>query len=240
MEVKEFQQKLNVLSQKINIQLEEKQINQFYTYMNLLLQWNEKINLTAITDPNEIILKHFIDSITIMSYLEKNKNIVDVGTGGGFPGIPVKIVNEKINMTLLDSLNKRINVLKEIINTLNLDNISAIHARVEEFGQNKENREKFDIATSRAVAKLNILSEYMLPLVKVGGKCICMKGPDIDEEIEESQKAIELLGGRIDEIKKFTLPESNLERTIIVISKIKHTANKYPRKPGMPAKEPIK
>lgn len=240
MEVKEFQQKLNELSQKINIQLEEKQINQFYTYMNLLLQWNEKINLTAITDPNEIILKHFIDSITIMSYLEKNKNIVDVGTGGGFPGIPVKIVNEKINMTLLDSLNKRINVLKEIINTLNLDNISAIHARVEEFGQNKENREKFDIATSRAVAKLNILSEYMLPLVKVGGKCICMKGPDIDEEIEESQKAIELLGGRIDEIKKFTLPESNLERTIIVISKIKHTANKYPRKPGMPAKEPIK
>ena len=240
MEVKEFQQKLNELSQKINIQLEEKQINQFYTYMNLLLQWNEKINLTAITDPNEIILKHFIDSITIMSYLEKNKNIVDVGTGGGFPGIPVKIVNEKINMTLLDSLNKRINVLKEIINTLNLDNISAIHARVEEFGQNKENREKFDIATSRAVAKLNILSEYMLPLVKVGGKCICMKGPDIDEEIEESQKAIELLGGRIDEIKKFTLPESNLERTIIVISKIKRTANKYPRKPGMPAKEPIK
>lgn len=240
MEVKEFQQKLNELSQKINIQLEEKQINQFYTYMNLLLQWNEKINLTAITDPNEIILKHFIDSMTIMSYLEKNKNIVDVGTGGGFPGIPVKIVNEKINMTLLDSLNKRINVLKEIINTLNLDNISAIHARVEEFGQNKENREKFDIATSRAVAKLNILSEYMLPLVKVGGKCICMKGPDIEVEIEESKKAIELLGGKIDEIKKFTLPESNLERTIIVISKIKHTANKYPRKPGMPAKEPIK
>lgn len=215
------------------------QQEQFEKYKDLLLEWNEKINLTAITEEDDIILKHFIDSMTILKHIDKNSSIVDVGTGAGFPGIPVKIANPSINVTLVDSLNKRLIFLEEVIKNLNLEKIKTVHSRAEEFGQNKNYREKFDIATSRAVANLSVLVEYLLPLVKVGGKCICMKGSDIQEELQNSKEAIKTLGGQIEKVEEFTLLESDIKRNIIVIKKIKQTPNKYPRKPGVPSKNPL-
>jgi 16S rRNA (guanine527-N7)-methyltransferase len=226
-------------AEKINIVLDEKQQSLFWEYMNMLLEWNEKINLTAITEPDEVITKHFVDSMTILKYITNGKSIVDVGTGAGFPGIPLKIANNTLNITLLDSLNKRINFLNETINCLKLESICAVHARVEEFGKNKCYRESFDVATSRAVASLNVLAEYMLPLVKVGGKCICMKGPEIDEEIENSKKAISVLGGKLEATDKIVIPGTDMKRTLIVISKVSATPGRFPRKPGTPAKEPL-
>lgn len=237
---KEFAEKMREHGNEIEILLEEKQINQFYTYMNLLLEWNEKINLTAITNPEEIILKHFIDSMTIAKYIDKNLRLIDVGTGAGFPGIPLKIIREDIEITLLDSLNKRVNFLNEVINQLGLTKIQTIHSRVEDFGQDKKYREKFDCATSRAVANLATLAEYLMPLVKSNGVCISMKGSNVEEEIQESKKAISVLGGKIENREEFQLPKSNIDRNIIIIRKIKHTPQKYPRKSGTPAKDPIK
>ena len=182
--MEEFKQNMKQYAKKIGIVLEEEQIEQFYQYEKLLLIWNEKINLTAITKPEEIILKHFIDSITIAKYIGANKTLIDVGTGAGFPGIPLKIIRKDIQITLLDSLNKRVKFLNEIIKQLELKEIETIHGRVEEFGKNKKYREKFDYATSRAVANLTTLSEYLLPLVKIEGKCICMKGSTVKEETD--------------------------------------------------------
>ena len=220
-------------------ELTELQQKQFKKYKDLLLEWNEKINLTAITEEDDIILKHFIDSMTILKHIDENSSIVDVGTGAGFPGIPIKIASPSINVTLVDSLNKRLIFLEEVIKNLNLEKIKTVHSRAEEFGQNKNHREKFDIATSRAVANLSVLVEYLLPLVKVGGKCICMKGSDIEEELQNSKDAIKTLGGQIEKVEEFTLPESDIKRNIIVIKKIKQTPNKYPRKPGVPSKSPL-
>lgn len=227
-------------AKEIGILLKEKQIDQFYDYMNLLLEWNEKVNLTAITEPEEIILKHFIDSMTIARYIEKDAKLIDVGTGAGFPGIPLKIIREDIEVTLLDSLNKRIRFLKEVIEQLGLKNMEAIHSRVEELGRDKSKRESFDCATSRAVANLSTLAEYLIPLVKPKGICISMKGPNIDEEMQQSKKSVSLLGGKIEKIEKFQLPKSDIDRNIIIIRKMNHTPARFPRKPGMPAKEPIK
>ncbi len=238
--MEEFSQKMKEQAKEIGILLEEKQINQFYQYMQLLLEWNQKINLTAITKPEEIILKHFIDSVTIAKYIEKNAKVVDVGTGAGFPGIPLKILREDIEITLLDSLNKRVSFLKEVIEQLSLSKIEAVHFRAEEFGKNPKYRENFDCATSRAVANLSTLSEYLIPLVKVKGICISMKGSEVEEEIEQSKKAISVLGGNIEAIDKFQLPFSDMDRNIIILRKVKNTPTKYPRKAGMPAKEPIK
>lgn len=240
MEKSEFEEIMKKYLERIDINLDEEQISKFYNYMNLLLEWNEKINLTAITEFSEVILKHFIDSLTINKHVKENSNLIDVGTGAGFPGIPIKILRGDINVTLLDSLNKRINFLNEVIGELNLEKIISIHSRVEEFGKDNKYREKFDIVTSRAVANLSTLSEYMLPLTKVGGICICMKGSEIKEEIQNSKKAIEILGGKISQIEEFNLPNSDIKRTIVVITKVKNTPVKYPRKPGTPAKEPIK
>lgn len=237
--MEEFKQNMKQYAKKIGIVLEEEQIEQFYQYEKLLLIWNEKINLTAITKPEEIILKHFIDSMTIAKYIGANKTLVDVGTGAGFPGIPLKIIRKDIQITLLDSLNKRVQFLNEIIKQLELKELETIHGRVEEFGKNKKYREKFDYATSRAVANLTTLSEYLLPLVKIEGKCICMKGSTVKEEIDQSQKAIAILGGKIEEIEAFQLPESDIDRHIVLLRKIKQTPAKYPRKPGTPSKEPI-
>ena len=164
--------------------------------------------------------------------------MIDVGTGAGFPGIPLSIVKENTDIVLLDSLNKRINFLEEVKENFKLENITTIHGRAEEFGKNKNEREKYDIATSRAVAPLNILLEYLLPLVKVGGKAICMKGSNI-EEIENAKNALEILGGQIEKIEEITLPNSDIKRNIIIVKKVKNTPSKYPRKPGTPSKEPI-
>ena len=240
MEQLEFYEILKKESKKINIKLDDKQLRDFYEYMKNLLEWNEKINLTAITDPKEIIIKHFIDSLTIMQYTKEKDKIIDIGTGAGFPGVPIKIAKENVKITLVDSLNKRINFLNETIEKLELKNIETVHSRAEECGKNKQYRENYDIAVSRAVARLNVLVEYLLPTVKVGGCCICMKGPDCKEEINQARTAIDILGGKIKTVEEFTIPDTDLKRTIIIIEKIKNTPSKFPRKAGIPAKTPLK
>ena len=239
MEIEEFSKLISSYGKEISIEFSNIQIERFYKYMNLLIEWNEKINLTAITEPKEIIIKHFIDSLTVLKDIKGKNTLVDVGTGAGFPGIPLKIMDEEIKITLLDSLNKRINFLNEVIKQLDLKNIETIHSRVEEAGKNKKYRERFDIATARAVANLATLSEYMLPLVKVSGKSICMKGSEVSEELQNRKKAISILGGEIENIDNFQLPKSDMMRNIVIIKKVKNTPNKYPRKPGTPSKEPI-
>ena len=231
--IKEIILKLN----EININIDEKTGESFYKYTKLLLEWNEKINLTAITDMNDIILKHYVDSLTINKYIEEGKEIIDIGTGAGFPGIPLKILNPNNKFILVDSLNKRINFLEEVKKEINLNKIEMVHARV---AKNEQYRENVDIAVSRAVANLSTLLEYMLPFVKEKGLCICMKGPNINEELEDAKKAIDVLGGKIETIKNIRLPDSDMERNIVVLRKIKSTPNKYPRKAGTPAKQPIK
>lgn len=236
----EFKKVFKKYSKKLDIEINDNQIDKFYKYMEVLLEWNQKINLTAITDCEEIILKHFVDSLTIEKYIEKGSYLVDVGTGAGFPAIPLKIVREDVKVVLLDSLNKRIMFLNEVINELDLKNIEAVHSRVEEFGRNKKYREKFDVATSRAVANLSTLSEYMIPLVKVNGKCICMKGKDIEQELQDAKNAINVLGGKVVDKVEFQLLDNDINRNVILVSKVKVTPSKYPRKPGTPSKEPIK
>lgn len=240
MNKEEFIEKMQEKSTFLNVRFSVKQTEQFFEYMNLLIEWNEKMNLTAITDPEEIILKHFIDSITILKNIENDAKIVDVGTGAGFPGIPLSIMRPDLKITLVDSLNKRLIFLQEVVNKLELKNVEIIHARAEEFGQNKKYRENFDIATSRAVANLATLSEYLIPLVKVGGKVVAMKASELQEEVENAKKAIDVLGGKIEMIEEFNLPQSDIGRTVVIIRKEKQTPNKYPRKPGTPSKEPIK
>lgn len=228
------------MQKKLDTKLNVEQLEKFYKYMGLLIEWNEKMNLTAITEPNEIILKHFVDSLTILKDISDNSKVVDVGTGAGFPGIPLSIANESLKITLVDSLNKRLIFLQEVIEKLELKNVEIIHSRAEDFGQNKKYRESFDIATSRAVANLSTLSEYLIPLVKINGKCICMKASDVEEEINQAKNAINVLGGTIEKIEELELPESDIGRTIIIINKQKNTPAKYPRKAGTPSKEPIK
>ena len=240
MNIDNFRELMCSYGKQIDIEFNDKQLNQFYEYMNLLLEWNEKINLTAITEPEEVILKHFIDSLTINKYIEKNKSIADVGTGAGFPGIPLKIYRPDLNVTLVDSLNKRINFLNEVIVKLDLKDVGTVHSRIEDFGKDKKYRESFDYVTARAVANLATLSEYLIPISKVTGKCICMKGNDVKEEIKDSEKAINVLGGKITKVDEFKLPNSDISRNVIIIDKVKNTPNKYPRKAGVPSKEPLK
>lgn len=239
MERESFSKVLIEKAKKVNIEIDDKKEEQFYNYMKLLLEWNEKINLTAITEQNDIILKHFIDSITINKYIEQSNSIIDIGTGAGFPGIPLKIMNQNKKITLVDSLNKRINFLNEVCKEISLENIQCIHARAEELASDLEYRENYETVVSRAVARLNVLIEYMLPFVKKGGLCICMKGPNIDGELEEAKNAIKVLGGKIKSVESFFLPDSDIERNVIIIEKVAETPKKYPRKAGLPSKQPI-
>lgn len=239
MEFEIFKKELKSQCSKIKVDINDEQVLKFYKYMNMLIEWNENINLTAIVEPKEIILKHFIDSLTVFNDINEGCSVVDVGTGAGFPGIPLKILRPDIEVTLMDSLNKRINFLQIVIKELELNGIVAIHGRIEDFGKNKDFREKFDCSVSRAVANLSVLSEYMLPLVRIGGKCICMKGSNVDEELEKANKAIDILGGKLYNVNKFFLPDTDMGRNIVIIKKEKNTPNKYPRKAGIPNKEPI-
>ena len=240
MDIEEFKELMSSYGEKIDIVFDEKQLKQFYDYMNLLLEWNEKINLTAITEPKEIILKHFIDSLTISKYIKNGATLADVGTGAGFPGIPLKIYRPDLKVTLVDSLNKRINFLNEVIYELDLKDINTVHSRIEDFGKDSKYRESFDYVTARAVANMAVLSEYLIPLSKVDGKCIYMKGSDVKEELNDAKKAVNILGGKIGDVDEFKLPDSDILRNVIVIKKIKNTPNKYPRKAGVPSKEPLK
>ena len=240
MNIEEFKKIMTLYATKLNIKFTEEQLEKFYQYMNLLLEWNEKINLTAIVESKEVILKHFIDSLTINKYLKENSTLADVGTGAGFPGIPLKILRPDIKITLVDSLNKRINFLNEVIEKLNLENIVTVHSRIEDFGKNKNYREKFDYVTARAVANLAVLSEYLIPIAKIGGKCVCMKGSNVEEEITSGKNAISVLGGKLERVDEFKLPDSDISRNVIVLSKVKNTPVRFPRKAGMPSKEPLK
>ena len=228
-------------TKKMSIQLNKEQIIQFQKYYELLVEWNKVMNLTAITEYKEVVDKHFIDSLSIEKAVDLNiiEKVIDVGTGAGFPGIPLKIVYPHLKVTLLDSLNKRINFLNEVISKLKLENIEAIHGRAEDIAKDKKYREQFDISVSRAVANLSTLSEYSLPFVKVGGLFISYKAEKADEEIKKAEKAVSVLGGKIEKIIKFQLPETDIGRTLVKINKIKTTAKRYPRKAGLPSKEPL-
>lgn len=224
---------------EFNISLNEEQIDKFFKYKNILKEWNEKINLTAIEEDRDIIIKHFVDSLSIVPLMKGDGiKLIDVGTGAGFPGIPVKIARESIEVTLLDSLDKRVKFLNEVIKENSLKDIKALHGRAEEKGVLPEFREKYDICTARAVASLPVLIEYCLPFVKIGGCFIAMKGSST-EEIDNSKKALDIIGGKIEEVKEFTLPFSDIKRNVIVIRKFRQTPTKYPRKAGKPSKEPL-
>lgn len=233
---------LNEACKSEGLSFDEKKYNNFMKYKELVKEWNKKINLTAITEDEEIIKKHFIDSIKVFKcdYVKNAKSIIDIGTGGGFPGIPMKIVKSDNNMVLLDSLNKRINFLNEVIGELELENINTIHGRAEDFAQKTEYRQKFDLAVSRAVANLTVLLELCLPYVKVGGHLVALKGPAIDDEIKNAEIALKVLGGIIEEIIEVDIEGSDLKHNLLVVKKIKDTPKKYPRKAGMVTKNPIK
>ncbi len=239
MNLEEFENIFKEECHKNNIGFKENVSGKLYQYMNLILEWNEKINVTAIKDEKEFIVKHFIDSLTICNFIKENERILDIGTGAGFPGIPIKIYYPNINVTLIDSVNKKITVLRDVIEKLKLEKMEALHIRAEDLAKDLNYREKFDIVTTRAVSNLATISEYMLPFVRIDGKAICMKGPNIEQEMEDSKKAIKLLGGDVEKIHKIQI-DSELERNIIVIKKVNKTDKKYPRGQGKPAKEPIK
>lgn len=229
-------------SEKEELIFDETKYNQFIKYKDLLKEWNEKINLTAITEDEDIIKKHFIDCIKIFKFRELHnlRNIIDVGTGAGFPGLPIKIVKPEIKVTLLDSLNKRINFLNEVVRELNLKDVETIHSRAEDGARQKNLRENFDAVVSRAVANMQVLSEFCLPYVKVGGYLIALKGPAIEEEISNAKSAIATLGGKIEEIIPVEIEDTDLKHNLVVISKIKETPAVYPRKAGTITKKPLK
>lgn len=238
MDLQEFQTKFKEECEKNNIEYDEKKSELLFQNMKLILEWNEKINVTAIKDENEFIVKHYVDSLLISEFGANTLRLLDIGTGAGFPGIPLKIYNQEIEMTVIDSVNKKINIVNDVINKLGLEKIEALHIRAEDLAQKPKYREKFDVVTTRAVSSLVTISEYMLPFVKVGGKAICMKGPNIEQELESAKKAIKVLGGEIVEIKNINV-DNEFERNIIIIKKVKNTDKKYPRGQGKPAKEPI-
>nr|UWI50185.1 16S rRNA (guanine(527)-N(7))-methyltransferase RsmG [Clostridioides difficile] len=228
--------------ENFNIDTNDDMLQKFKIYRDILVDWNQKMNLTGIEDEKEVYIKHFLDSISAVKngYIKNGMSIIDVGTGAGFPGIPLRICLDGLQLTLLDSLNKRISFLEEVGRTLELEGITFIHGRAEDFGKDEKYREKYDIATARAVAGLPILMEFCVPFVKVGGYFICLKGPNANLELEESKKAIDTLGLKFVEKIDVELPEIDLNHNILVFKKIHETPVKYPRKAGKPAKNPIK
>lgn len=222
--------------------LTDVQLEQFETYYEMLIEKNRVMNLTAITERDEVILKHFIDSVALAQVYDlksKDYSVIDVGTGAGFPGIPLKIVFPKLRVTLFDSLNKRIKFLQEVIDELGLEDITAIHGRAEEGGRNKDMREKYDLAVSRAVANMAVLSEYCIPFVKEGGYFIPYKTGKIDDELIQSKKAISILGGKYEKIERLMLPGSDIGRSFVFVKKVKPTPKSYPRKAGTASKQPL-
>ncbi|MEA4900260.1 16S rRNA (guanine(527)-N(7))-methyltransferase RsmG [Desulfitobacterium sp.] len=228
----------DLVSTIIEIKLSDTQLEQFSLYGDLLVEWNEKMNLTSITDPQEIIVKHFLDSLTLTPWVQGDK-VVDIGTGAGFPGVPLKIFYNDKSFTLVDSLAKRLDFLQAVIMKLNLDCVTTIHTRAEDFGRNPQYRGQFDTVVSRAVARLPVLLEYALPVLNAGGVFLAAKGSQAEDEVKESANALEVLGAQVIDIKKFNLGEEAEHRSIIIIKKIKETPRQYPRKAGTPAKNPL-
>lgn len=223
--------------------LSSKQKEQFATYYNKLIEFNKKVNLTRITDKNEVYLKRFFDSITPLlefsDLFKGEKSLCDVGAGAGFPSLPIKILCPDLSITIVDSLGKRLKFLDELVSDLSLDKVTLVHSRAEDAGQNKNLREKFDLVTGRAVARMSVLSEYCLPLAKVDGYLVALKGPKAQDELAEAKNAIEVLGGSVKEVKELTLPDTDDERTLIVVKKVKATPKKYPRQAGTPNRKPL-
>ena len=228
---------------KRNFKLNENQINQFNQYFTSLIETNKKVNLTRITEKDEVYLKHFWDSITPLftfgSVLKGADTLCDVGAGAGFPSIPLKIMLPELKVTIVDSLGKRLNFLQGLITQLNLENVTLVHGRAEDVGQNKQYREQFDVVTARAVANMAVLSEYCLPLIKENGNFIALKGPKAEDELKSARKALKVLGGKVISVKELQLPRSTEERTLILIEKVQATPKKYPRQAGTPHRKPI-
>lgn len=228
---------------KHNFKLTDKQKQQFKLYFKMLIEVNEHVNLTRITEEDEVYLKHFYDSVTPLFALgevfKDNATLCDVGAGAGFPSIPLKILRPTLKVTIVDSLQKRLNFLKDLIAQLDLTDVTLVHGRAEDVGQNKLYREKFDIVTARAVARMSVLSEYCLPLVKKGGYFVALKGPKAEDELDDGKKALEVLGGKLIKDEELTLLESQEERTLVLVQKIKATPKKYPRQAGTPRRKPI-
>lgn len=235
--MKELQEK----AEQLGIVITDQQAEQFQIYYDRLIEKNKVMNLTAITEYQEVIDKHFIDSILLGTVIDlsKEQSMIDVGTGAGFPGIPLKIVYPELEITLLDSLNKRVKFLEEVVAELKLQNIQAVHMRAEDGGQSKEHREQYDICVSRAVANLATLCEYCLPFVKKGGCFVSYKAAKTEEELMQAEHAIKVLGGKIKTVKELSLPDAEGKRTLVVIEKIAKTPKQYPRKAGIASKEPI-
>lgn len=239
MNLEEFEKNIKEQASISKIKINLDSIEKFYTYMKEIIDWNDKINVTAITDEKEFIVKHFIDSLTVSREIEDKKSIIDIGTGAGFPGIPLKLNYPEKKITLIDSVNKKLNVIRNITEKFELKDLEIIHTRAEDLANNVNYREKYDVAITRAVSNLSTIMEYMLPFVKIGGKAICMKGPNFQEELNESSKAIKLLGGEIEKIETVFV-NNEIERNLIIIKKIKTTPKQFPRGKGKPQKEPIK
>ena len=232
-----FEEKLSALG----ITLTEVQKQQFDKFYELLVEWNKVMNLTGITEYEEVNEKHFVDSVSIVKAMDINqvKTVIDIGTGAGFPGIPLKIAFPHLKIVLLDSLNKRINFLNTVIDELSLKDITTIHGRAEDFAKKPEYREQFDLCVSRAVANLSTLSEYCIPYINKGGQFVPYKSGEIDEEVQQAKKAVHILGGTIEDVVKFQLPGTEIGRSFVKIKKVQNTAKKYPRKAGLPSKEPL-
>lgn len=232
-----FENKLSALG----ITLTDVQKEQFDKFYELLVEWNKVMNLTGITEYEEVNEKHFVDSVSIVKAIDINKveTVIDIGTGAGFPGIPLKIAFPHLKIVLLDSLNKRINFLNTVIDELGLKDISTIHGRAEDFAKKPEYREQFDLCVSRAVANLSTLSEYCIPYINKGGQFVPYKSGEIDEEVQQAKKAVHILGGTIEDVVKFQLPGTEIGRSFVKIKKVQNTAKKYPRKAGLPSKEPL-
>lgn len=233
-----------ILEQKLGelgIKQDQNQLERFHKFYQLLIEWNKVMNLTGITEYEDVVEKHFVDSLSIIKAVDLSRihTVIDVGTGAGFPGIPLKIAFPHLRVVLLDSLNKRIKFLDEVISQLGLTEIRTIHGRAEEYARKEEYREQFDLCVSRAVSNLSTLSEYCLPYIQVGGIFVPYKSGEIDDEVEQSKKAVRILGGNIKEVMKFELPGTDIHRSFVLIHKEQHTQKKYPRKAGIPAKEPL-
>ncbi len=226
---------------QMHIDLTEEMSEQFMQYSALLLAWNEKMNLTAITDPREVVLKHFVDCLSLVPYLDLDENsaIIDVGTGAGFPGMPVKIACPDVEITLLDALNKRLTFLEEVTEELGLSGVHFVHSRAEDGGQNPEYREKFSHCVSRAVANMSVLAEYCLPYVRVGGYFVALKGPDVARELEESKNALGILGGVVKEVIDIQIPYTDLAHNLVIIEKVSETPKTYPRKSKKISQTPL-